>query len=231
MQLGRLLIIVVAAAMLFACVQTRQAGEPVKSGFLGDYSRLQEGEEGEAALVYRNPAADRASYDKIMLDPISFWRDPGAEDDGISPEDRQNVVNNFYKMLHDRLSKDYEMVTEPGPNTLRMQVAITRADQSNPVPDTISSIIPQMVVVGSATEYVTGKTMFGGQASVEAKVTDAQTGEILFEGVDRRKGAKNIIGATDSWRDVNESMEYWADQVAYRLCQWRGDKDCVEPEA
>ena len=231
MQLGRLLIAALAAATLFACAETRQAGEAEESGFLGDYSRLQNGEEGEALLVYKNPAANWASYDKVMLDPITFWRDPGAEDDGISPEDRQNLVNNFHKMIHDALSKDYQMVNQPGPNTLRVQVAITRADQSNPVADTVSTIVPQMLVVGSATEYATGNTLFGGQASVEARITDAQTGKILFEGVDRRKGAKNIIGATDSWADVNEAMQYWADKAAYRLCELRGGKDCVEPEA
>ena len=51
---------IVAIAMLAGCESepTRQVRQVTPSGFLGDYSMLREGGQGEAALVYFNPKAD-----------------------------------------------------------------------------------------------------------------------------------------------------------------------------
>ena len=49
-----------------------QATKPSYSGFLGDYGLLQPGGEGEALLVYRNPKADFADYDKVLLDQVTI---------------------------------------------------------------------------------------------------------------------------------------------------------------
>jgi hypothetical protein len=37
------------------------------SGFLGDYSQLQPGQEGQTALVYINPNAQWSKYNKVIL--------------------------------------------------------------------------------------------------------------------------------------------------------------------
>jgi Protein of unknown function (DUF3313) len=42
------------------------------SGFLGDYSQLKPGNEGQSALVYINPNAQWSKYTKVILDPVQF---------------------------------------------------------------------------------------------------------------------------------------------------------------
>ena len=42
------------------------------SGCLGDYSQLQPGKEGQAALVYINPNAQWAKFTKVIIDPVQF---------------------------------------------------------------------------------------------------------------------------------------------------------------
>jgi hypothetical protein len=49
--------------------------------------------------------------------------------------------------------------------------------------------------------------------------------------VDRRGGTKSLMGVTNSWNDVEQAYRFWAEKGRYRLCQWRGGKDCVEPKA
>ena len=49
-------------------------------------------------------------------------------------------------------------------------------------------------------------------------------------GVDRRAGTKGLAESTDSWGDVEESYEYWAKKLKFRLCRERGDVNCVDPE-
>ncbi|HEX6113162.1 MAG TPA: DUF3313 family protein [Geminicoccaceae bacterium] len=78
----------------------------------------------------------------------------------------------------------------------------------------------------------TGKPGFVGEASVELRATDGQTGELVAAGVDRRVGGKSVSGApTDSWDDVREAYRYWAKQLRYRLCTERGATDCTSPQA
>ena len=61
--------------------------------------------------------------------------------------------------------------------------------------DVISGIPAPMnaLAAGSMLKNVaTGKPAFTGEAVIEAKVTDAQTGEVLRAAVDRRVGTKKL---------------------------------------
>src|SRR5512147_412045 len=219
------------------CAATQEAKSVEKSGFLGDYSLLKEGErstvsggsaENQALLVYKNPAADWRKYKKIQLDPVTVWmsqKDSQLKD--VSVEDRQRLAALLWSKVDEQLRKDYEMTSQPGPDVLRVQAAITEAGESSAVLDTVTSIIPQTRMLSGMKSLATGVSAFTGSASAEMKVTDSATGTILLEGVDRRGGTKSLRGVTNSWNDVEEAYRYWAEKTRYRLCQWRGGMNCV----
>ena len=78
----------------------------------------------------------------------------------------------------------------------------------------------------------TGKPLFVGDASIEVKIADARTGQILGAGADRREGKKRLdADAFDSWDDVFKTLVIWSDMVRYRLCSERGGTHCVKPNA
>jgi Protein of unknown function (DUF3313) len=111
-----------------------------QSGFLGDYSQFEEGEGNEALLYSINPNVDWASYSEIMLDPVTVWKDEQTKD--VAPEDLQKLADFLYAKLYEELSKDYTMADQPGLGVMRAAVAITEAEASAPVMDTITSFIP-----------------------------------------------------------------------------------------
>jgi Protein of unknown function (DUF3313) len=230
---GALAVMTGATLLLAGCAASQQARDVRESGFLGnDYALLRPGEEGEALLIYRDSEADWAKYDKIKLDPVTIWAGEGSEFEDFSQLERQELADALYTMINEELSQDFEMVDRPGPGVLQIQVAITDAQTSNPTLDTISTVVPQALLLSQAKGLVTGKPGFVGEASAEFKATDGETGELVAAGVDRRVGGKSIGGApTDSWEDVRESYRYWAKQFRYRLCTERGDTDCLAPEA
>ena len=77
----------------------------------------------------------------------------------------------------------------------------------------------------------TGKPLFVGDASIEVKISDAQTGEILGAAADRRVGNKRLdADSFNSWDDVYKMLEIWTDMTRYRLCSERGGADCVKPK-
>ncbi len=164
------------------CAATQEAKSVEKSGFLGDYSLLKkgqrstvkEGSEDQALWVYKNPAVDWRKYRKIWLDPVTVWmsqKDSQLKD--VSVEDRQRLAALLWSKLDESFRKDYQMTYEPGPDVIRIQAAITEADSSNAVLDTVTSVIPQTRLLSGMKSLATGVSAFTGSASVEMKVTDS----------------------------------------------------------
>ena len=213
-----------------ACATTQQATTVVRSGFLDDYSILQAGGgDNKALLHYVNPIADWKQYTKVMIDPVQLWMGKGSSLRSMPLEERVRLTSLLLGKIQNALLADYRIVRETGPHVMRLSVALTEAEASNTVLDTISSVLPTGYVVSGTKSLATGTGTFVGSASVEAKITDAELGTLLAAAVDRRGGTKSLSGVTSEWDDVEESFQFWANTLRYRLCQWRGEHSCVKP--
>jgi len=235
-------LLIAVVLLLIGCPATKQARTADRLGFLKDlYPVMTEGEEsaGESLLIYKNPKVALLppnSYTKILLDPVLIFRGPESKMHGISQGQAQLLADTFYALIYQELSKDYEMVDKPGPSTLRVQVAVTHLEESWPMLDVVSAVPAPMnaLAAGSVLKTAaTGKPAFTGEAVIEAKVTDAQTGEVLRAMVDRRVGTKKLdADSFNSWSDVYESLRYWAENGRYHLCKARQIRtDCPKPRA
>jgi hypothetical protein len=220
-------LISVAVMLVVGCARTKQARKFEGSGFLDDYTVLQAGGKGEELMIYRNPDAYWPGYKKILLDPIQIWRDK-EKAEKAPLEDLQRLANNFNIFLRDELTKDYKMVTLPGPATLRIQIALTDVQKSTAALDTVTTVLPPAYIITSGVGFASGKPPFTGQAAFEGRIVDAHSGTLLAAAVDRRVGGKAIKNWTDSWDDANQVLKIWSKMLRVRLCQFRGDKNCVE---
>lgn len=229
-------IVIFLLVFLGACTASKQARSVEQSGFLGDiYPLLQEGNEGEALLVYKPKHIDHAraaQFTKMLLDPVTIWRGEESKMEGLSQEELQILADHCYSLLYLHLKEDYERVRKPGPHTLRMQVAITKVEESSVVLDVVSPVSPQARLLSTVKELATGKPAIVGEASMEAKVSDAETRKVLAAVADQRVGGKKLDAELfDSWSDVNAILECWAKLARFRLCEARAGTDCVMPEA
>lgn len=226
----------VIAAMLLAsgCTQTSRAPDVTDSGFLGaDYALLKPGKPDQAQLVYFRAGVTWSRYQKILLDPVTGWKGRESAGRGISPQDEQMLVNYFYSVIHDALVKEgFKLVTAPEPDTLRVRVAITKAQESDVALNVISTVIPALHVLSSLEKAATGKPSFVGEAQIEVKATDAMTGELLAAGIDHRVGGKALDASTmTSWGDVENMMRLWANHGSYNLCRLQERPNCIAPPA
>ena len=222
-----------ALALLIGCatIQSKQARTVEKSGFLGDYSMLSPGGEGEALLFYENPEANWPSYNKIFLAPVAYYGGRDTYPKGFTRADLQKLVNRFYYILYNDLAEDYQMVDEPAPHTLRIQVALTSVGESSQTADSVSAVAPVIVnPIRNFAGSLSGETIFAGQASIEITITDELTGKLLFAAVDRRVGQRTMSSTTSRTADVEEIMWYWGDLARYKLCMLRGGEKCIMPE-
>ena len=240
--------------LLVGCAETKQPnswGPMVKevkgSGFLGDlYPKQHKGGEDESLLVYRNPKIENktsfAQYTKILLDPVQLYSGAGSNLPSVTKEQQAIIAQALYAQLYNQLSKDYEMVTQAGPNTLHVQSAIVDGDASGGWVEAISYIpIPAgfpgvKIALFQIKDKTTGKPPFVGEVTVEGKYTDAQTEEVLAAVIDRRVGVRHPIygifekNTYDKWHDVDEAFRYWAEKLRFRLCQRRGGTNCIAPK-
>lgn len=82
------------------------------------------------------------------------------------------------------------MVTSPMLDTLRVQVALSKLNESHVVLDVVSTVVPVALALSGLDKAITGKPAFVGEAEIEFKVKDAVSGELLAAGVDHRVGGK-----------------------------------------
>jgi hypothetical protein len=207
------------ATVLVACQTTRQTRNVQAQGFLRDYSDLRKGEGDEAQLIYINPDVNWPRYDSIMIDSVTIWYNAKTED--LPAQDRKNLTDLLYGALHERLGQDYKIVDYPGPNTLRLRVAITEAKGAKVVGNTITTIVPQARLLSTLSGLATNTQVFVGKAAIEGEITDSMSGERLAAAVDERAGAKSLRGIGGKWKDVDNAFKYWAERIQKRLAELR----------
>ena len=215
------IILVVLTTLLSGCVETEQAKSVKQTGFLDDYSLLHKGEKGQALLVYRNPQTNFSTYKKVSVDPVTIWKEKDSELEGVSDTDLHRLAKELRSKIIWHLNQDYVVVPEPGPGVMRIQVAITEARKSNVGMDVTTIIFPPATILAGAKNLATGTRAFVGEAGIEGKITDAETGDVLLAAVDRRAGGRTLDGVMDSWDDVEHAFDYWANRLKLRLQELR----------
>ena len=220
--------------LLTGCVTSRQARTIKPSAFLGESAALlAKGERvDDTLLVYRNERAAWRSFDKILLDPVEIWSAGRLTIPAEQAADYQRMVDSFHLTLREKLAQKYEMVDVPVPGALRIQMALVNGAQANQTMKVAKLIAPYAGVADFLWTFVTGKPAFAGEVSLEYTIKDAQTGDLLEAGADRRVGGNQFGRATfTSWGDVKNILTYWSDLTVYRLCIDRGDTGCRRPGA
>lgn len=230
-------VLAASVTLLAGCVTGSQARSVKTSAFLGDARPLlHAGQPGDPLLVYRNPNAQWTRYKSIELDSVGIWSDPSRNLTAEERDDLQKLVDSFTVTLYKKLSTSYAMVDHGGPGVMRMQIAITDGQRGATQLKVATIAVPYWIGASLLWRFATGKPPFVGEASIEYKFTDGETGELLAAGADRRVGADTLVASGglnrdyfNSWGDVKYSLEYWAADTVYRLCMLRGDTSCVKP--
>jgi hypothetical protein len=217
------------ALVLGGCAGSYQARNvDLKESVLVNPEILVKGSDDQALYRYVNPAVDIKKYTTIMIAPVQIRKDGELDKDEL--ENYQKLANNAFVLLNQELVKDYKIVTEAEAGTMRLQVAITDADTSKPVRNTLSTIVPIGAGLSLIKLAAVGKQSGVGEISAEFKITDAMTGQLIGAALDRRVGGKKFTELWSSWYNANEALKYWAQQTRFALCTQTGRADCVKPE-
>ena len=229
---GWTVLFVVLGIFLTSCASIKQARRvPIPHrDLLGvDPALFKRGTKIQPLWIYLNPAKKGSDYRAVLMDPVIFQEPPQASQQEL--DQLQKLVNNMSIYLTREITKEVRVVKEPGPHTLRLQIALFDPTQRPMVTNVLSSVVPVMVAASVAVDLGTGKPLHVGEVSMEVKLTDSDTSELVAAAVDREVGNKYTTKAFNSWGDVDEAMKFWARQVRFRLCRYMRDgAGCLPPK-
>ena len=214
-----------------------QFGDYKPHGFLSDYSKLKLEGGGSDAYVYKNPAAI-GTYDKLMIDRIKIYLKEDATSKEIDPTELKELADYFHQAIVQAVEPASPVVTEPGPDVLRLRIAIADLVPNKPEASVVTLVVP-FVWIGEAGAGVAqdkvGSTPFVGEVTVEAEALDSKTNKQvaayietrigkkyhvkLDEGVDAavKTGVGDYFKAYSTWAYTKQAMDHWAAKLRSRL--------------
>lgn len=224
-----LAVLVTAAMQLGGCAASYQARSvDLNQATLVNPDIMKKGGDDQALFRYVNPSAKTRNYTKVLIDPVLLRKDGELGKDEM--ENYQKLTNNAYVYLTQELEKGSQVVKSIEPGTMRVQMAITDADSSKPVRNTLATVFPIGMAVSLVKMAATGKQTGVGEITVELKVTDAVTGELLGAALDRRVGGHELTTLWSTWANADAALKYWAQKLSYYICKDRDGTNCVKPE-
>ena len=62
---------------------------------------------------------------------------------------------------------------------------------------------------------------FVGKATIKIDVIDSVTNQLVGADLDKRAVGKHYEGSTDTWADVKQAADYWAEKINAKLKELR----------
>ena len=226
-QIKVLILLMALVGLVTGCgtVKEMKIGD---AGFLTDYSILKESDKSKAKYpadwIYLKEGVNWKSYDKVMVDRVTYFFIEDSDYKGIQAEDLVGIAASYNEQFLAALKKHGLTITDkPGPNTLRIRTAITKLKPNQPVTGTITTVIPVGLGVSAIKKASTGTHIGMGEAGGEMELVDSLTGEILAAGIDESvTGQKIRIDKTvTKWGQVELATKQWAERATEHLIELR----------
>jgi len=214
-----------------------QFGDYKPQGFLSDYSKIKMAGKDSDTYKYRNPSADARKYKRLMIDRIKIFLAEDADYKGVDPAELKELVDYFHKAIEKAVGDAYPVVREPGPDVLRLRIAITDLVPNKPEASVVTLVVPFLWVgdagAGAAQGNV-GSTPFVGHASIELEALDSVSSEQVAAYIETRMGKKynwtegvakgvgDYVKAYSTWDYTRQAMDYWAKLIRQRLDETHG---------
>jgi len=196
-----------------------QNGETKFSGFLGDYSQLRPAPDREGVLLYVDKSASYQPYTKVMFEPVQVLVTPNPEYQ-IPPEELARMSDALLRSFRQALEPAYQVVTQPGPDVLRVRAAITGIQPAKP-PTGATDFLP-IKAIYNAGRAATGTSSRVAEMAAEMEVLDP-SGKRVAAATATRKGETTLAqGSQITWNDLQAINDYWAKNFRHRLDELRG---------
>jgi hypothetical protein len=186
-----------------------------QSGFLSDYSKLEPDPKNPNLLVYWKDKGVLKNSHKFMLEPVTVYLLPQAQQRGIDPEQLDKLARSFTEALRDELTKSgrYEIVTKPGPGVMVLRIAITNLEPTGRGKNaTVKGAATAASVAVAPGASLLVPRLSVGKVAIEGEMVDSVSGEVEAAFMTSKTGSRFFSGlkAYQTWGDINAAFRTWA---------------------
>jgi hypothetical protein len=190
------------------------------SGFLADYSKLKPVDGVDGTLRYIDTSLNLKPYTKVIIDPVQIFTNPNPEYKGLQPDALKRMSDAFQNAFVGALVGGYQVVNQPGPDVMRVRLAITGIQPTKP-DLTATDFIPIKAIFNVA-RSAAGEAPQVAEISAEIEVLDPN-GKVIGAAVSTRKGDKKVAqGEKITWKELQAIVDVWAKNMRQHLDQARG---------
>ena len=170
-------------------------------------------------LAYSRPGASLAGYNKLIIDPVevAFRKDWDPNRTGsrmkLDTKEREDIRTGVAQVVQEEFAKEiskggtYQVVTEAGPDVLRLRANI--ADLYVNAPDTMTA--------GRTRTY----TLSAGEMTLVGELVDSESGQVIARVVDRREaqgtGMMTLTNSVVNRQEASIIAASWARILRKRL--------------
>jgi hypothetical protein len=209
-------------------------------GFLSDYANIPTTKDADGAYAYRDKTVDFSKYNKLLVDRIKIYFKDDSDYKGIDPDELQVLTNYFYEAINKAVGDAYPLVTEPGPDVLRLRIAATDLVPNKPAASVTTLVVPFLWIGDAGSGVVTGdagSTVFTGHVTLEVEALDSDSSKQLAARIETESGKKynwthgikegvtGYLDAYSKWDYTKKAMDDWARLLRQRLDELHGKTD------
>jgi len=165
----------------------------------------------EHSLRWIRPGVDAKKYDKAMVDYVVFALAPDSEYKGINADEMKQLSDAASLALVNSIKEKYEVVSEPGPDVVRIKFAITDLKQSRPAVSVITTVVPIGLGISLVKKGATGEWTGGGLTKGEVMFLDSMTNEVIAAGY--ADYSASFGGRYTKWGQVEDAFKKWGHQI------------------
>ena len=180
-KMKKILLLFVGLMVLAGCATTA----PIKyEGVIVPKDIVNKFEPGIGGHLLRwiRPGIDMAKYNKVMVDYVIFALAPDSEYKGIDADEMKQLADAASLALVNALKEKLPVVSEPGPDVVRVRFAITDLKQSRPAVSVVTTVLPAGLGISLVKKGATGEWTGGGLTKGEVMFLDSMTHEVIAAG-------------------------------------------------
>ncbi|MDX9788180.1 MAG: DUF3313 domain-containing protein [Desulfobacterales bacterium] len=188
------------------------AADQAATEFLGEYAKnLGPGPKDGVKMRWLKPGVDFGKYNKVMLDSVIFFFAADSKYKGMDPQELKELADAFNLQIINALNEKYPIVGDPGPDVLRLRIAVTDLKSSSPVMSGITSVVPVGLGLSLVKKGATGSWSGSGATSIEFMALDSATNDVVAVAKDDRSAA--FSERFSKWGSAEEAFKFWGERI------------------
>ncbi len=165
----------------------------------------------EHTLRWKRAGVDVNKYNKFMVDYVTFALAPDSEYKGIDADEMKKLADAASLALVKAIQEKYPVVSEPGPDVIRVRFAIVDLKQSRPAVSAITTVVPVGLAISLVKKGVSDEWAGGGMTKAEMMFLDSTTNQVI--GAAYGDYSASFTQRYTKWGSVEDAFTKWGRQM------------------